>query len=62
VEQLDLKRVYRTNLTLSRDRPEAVLRYDALGLGRVASQTLLFTRGRAEARLTVSAYGRIRRE
>jgi prepilin-type N-terminal cleavage/methylation domain-containing protein len=62
VEQVDLERSYRTTLTLSRDRPESTLRYDALGLGRVASQTLLFSRGSAEARLTVSAYGRIRRE
>jgi len=34
--------------------------YDGLGLGRVASRSIRLTRGRAEARITVSAYGRVR--
>jgi len=38
-----------------------VLRYDALGIGRMASRTIRFRRGRAEAGLTFSSYGRIRR-
>jgi Tfp pilus assembly protein FimT len=38
-----------------------VLRYDAHGLGRMASRTIRFERGSAQAGLTVSAYGRIRR-
>ena len=38
-----------------------VIRYDALGLGRIANRTLRFERGRAVAGLTVSAYGRVRR-
>jgi prepilin-type N-terminal cleavage/methylation domain-containing protein len=38
-----------------------VVRYDALGLGRIANRTLRFERGRATAGLTVSAYGRVRR-
>ncbi|HUF12911.1 MAG TPA: prepilin-type N-terminal cleavage/methylation domain-containing protein [Longimicrobiales bacterium] len=37
------------------------IRYDALGLGRVASRTLRFERGASSAGITVSAYGRIRR-
>lgn len=37
------------------------IRYDALGIGRLASRTLRFRRGRAEAGLVVSAYGRVRR-
>lgn len=48
-------------LLLPRGRPEADLRFDALGLGRVASQTLRFRRGGAETALVVSAYGRVRR-
>lgn len=48
-------------LTLSGDRPRVELVYDALGLGRVASQTLRFRRGSAEALLVVSAWGRVRR-
>ena len=35
--------------------------YDALGIGRLANRTLRFRRGRAEAGLVVSAYGRVRR-
>ena len=38
-----------------------VVRYDALGLGRVASRTLRFERGRAVAGLTIASYGRVRR-
>lgn len=38
-----------------------VLRYDGLGIGRMASRTLRFRRGAAEAGLTFSSYGRIRR-
>ena len=34
--------------------------YDDLGLGRMAGRTLRFRSGSAEARLTVSAYGRVR--
>jgi type II secretory pathway pseudopilin PulG len=52
---------YRVTLTLSAGRPEAELTFDALGLGRVASQTLRFTRGGAEARLVVSSLGRVAR-
>jgi len=37
------------------------IRYDALGLGRVASRTLRFERGNAVAGLTIAAYGRVRR-
>ena len=37
------------------------VRFDALGLGRAASSTLRFRRGAAEAGLTLSSYGRVRR-
>lgn len=46
---------------LSRGKAAARLRYDALGLGQVASETLRFRRGDAEASLVVSGYGRVRR-
>jgi hypothetical protein len=36
------------------------LRWDALGIGRAAARTLRVRRGDAEARLTVSLYGRVR--
>lgn len=37
------------------------IRFDGLGLGRVASTTLRFRRGGAEAGLALSSYGRVRR-
>lgn len=37
------------------------LRYDAYGIGRMTSRTVRLKRGAAEASLTVSSYGRIRR-
>ena len=55
----DLKHRYRVTLALSRDRDEAVLIFDAMGLGRVASQTLSLSRGEAQARLIVSSLGRV---
>ncbi|MEQ1857832.1 MAG: hypothetical protein ABL963_15365 [Longimicrobiales bacterium] len=39
----------------------ADLAYDALGVGRVASQTVVLRRGAESADLIVSAYGRVRR-
>jgi len=53
---------FAVELTLSRYRGEVEVIFDPLGLGRIASQTLVFSRGRAEARLVVSSYGRVRRE
>ena len=38
-----------------------VLRYDTRGIGRMASRTVRFVRGEAEAGLTFSSYGRVRR-
>jgi prepilin-type N-terminal cleavage/methylation domain-containing protein len=37
-----------------------VVRYDALGIGRLANTTVRIRRGRVAATLTVSAYGRVR--
>jgi Tfp pilus assembly protein FimT len=39
----------------------AVLDFNAIGLGVVASRTITLTRGAAQAGLTVSSYGRVRR-
>jgi len=41
--------------------PPIVLRYDTHGIGRMASRTIRFARGDAEAGLTFSSYGRVRR-
>jgi len=41
--------------------PEIVITYDALGIGRMASATLRFQRGRAVSTLVVSSLGRATR-
>jgi Tfp pilus assembly protein FimT len=40
---------------------EPVIRFDHIGIGRLANRTITFTRGRAQARLTLSIYGRASR-
>lgn len=42
-------------------RGRVELRFDELGLGSMTSRTLRFRRGRSEARLVVSSFGRLRR-
>lgn len=59
--RLDLAEEPGVLVVLSRGRAEADLEYDALGLGRVASETLRFRRGESESTLIVSGYGRVRR-
>jgi type II secretory pathway pseudopilin PulG len=41
--------------------PSVAIDFDGLGMGRLANRTLRFQRGSAEARLTLSSYGRPRR-
>ncbi len=41
-------------------RPSLRLRYDGLGIGRIANSTIRLQRGTAEAGLSISAYGRVR--
>lgn len=45
-------------MTLGGGATEVRIAFDALGLGRVASRTLVFRRGESEARLVIAAYGR----
>jgi len=48
-------------LALGSGRTEVELRFDALGLGRLAGQTIAFVRGESRAELVLSSYGRVRR-
>lgn len=48
-------------VSLSGAASQADLDYDELGLGKMASQTIVFRRGREATELVVSAYGRVRR-
>ncbi len=58
---LELQRDFAVTVALGGTRDSADLRFDALGIGRIASQTLRFRRGSEEAVLVVSGYGRVRR-
>lgn len=50
------------DVTVSMDgATRADLRYDAFGIGRMTSRTIRLRRGNAQAVITVSAYGRLRR-
>ena len=62
LHRVDMGATWRTELVLSGGRPSVELRFDASGLGRMAAQSVTFTRGSAVARLIISAYGRVRRE
>lgn len=59
---VDLEAEWGVVVVLSRDRTATSLAYDAMGLGRVASETIRFRRGDRVASLVVSGYGRVRRE
>ena len=45
---------------LSTPAATRIIRYDALGIGRLANESMELRRGRVSARATVSAYGRLR--
>lgn len=60
-DPLDLGAAYGVAVSADGNAGVAVdLRFDAYGIGRMASRTLRFRRGAAEARLTLSSYGRVR--
>lgn len=58
---LGLEAEWGVSVVLARGRTGTTLRYDALGLGQVASETLRLRRGGAERALVISGYGRVRR-
>lgn len=58
---VDLEGEYAVTLALNEGRSEAELEFNALGLGRLAGQTIRFRRGDAVTELIVSGYGRVRR-
>lgn len=60
VVSADLGREFGVELDLG-GAEEAVLPFDGLGVGRAASRTFVFRRGDVAAKLTVSAYGRVKR-
>jgi prepilin-type N-terminal cleavage/methylation domain-containing protein len=57
----DLGAAYRVRLETASQADSVLVRFDGLGIGRIASQTVSIRRGRATAGLTISAYGRVRR-
>lgn len=58
---LDLTEDLGVTMTLSAGADLREVEYDPLGLGRVASLTIVFTRGSAESGLVVSSLGRVTR-
>lgn len=58
-EVVDLRRQF--GVDLGPDGTPIELRFGPLGLGRVASRTLVLRRGSAASSLTISSYGRVRR-
>ncbi len=61
LREVAVERDFTTVVALSRGRSRTTLEYDALGLGRIANETLVFRRGNAETALVISGYGRVRR-
>lgn len=60
-DSVSLAREFGVDVSLLGSRTRARLRFDALGIGRIASQSILFRRGRAAARVVVSSYGGVSR-
>ena len=61
LRSLSLAREWGVGLDLGNAAQEVVLGFDPAGVGRMSARTLRLTRGRAEAVLVVSGYGRVRR-
>lgn len=59
---IDLADRYGITLRASGTAARVHVRFDALGIGRMASRTVTISRGEAEARLIISSYGRVRLE
>lgn len=61
-DPVDLWREYGVRLAVDGGREARLsLRFDGLGIARMANRTLRVVRGGAEAGVTLSAYGRVRR-
>jgi prepilin-type N-terminal cleavage/methylation domain-containing protein len=58
---LHVKREWGVALSVDRASAAVSIDFDGLGLGRLANRTFRFQRGAAEARLSLSTYGRPRR-
>lgn len=57
---VDLARQFGVSISADGAEGPARLRFDAMGIGRLANRTFRIRRGRAEAGVTLSAYGRVR--
>jgi type II secretory pathway pseudopilin PulG len=59
-DPLHLAQTHGVRLEIGGTVPLVAVRFDALGIGRLANRTVVLRRGGAEARIAVSAYGRWR--
>ena len=62
VNEVDLARSFGATMRLGGGRPAARIVFDALGLGRLASRTVILESGSAQLRVGISSFGRVRRE
>ena len=60
-DSMELATRFGVSVELLGTRTRATLRFDALGIGRVASQSVTFRRNRAVAGVVLSAYGAVSR-
>lgn len=58
-EPVDLAARYGVSIVTAHSQP-VILRYDALGIGRLTNTTIMVRRGNVDAQIVVSAYGRAR--
>lgn len=61
VDALDVASAFGVHLDPGGTASEVRLAFDGLGIGRIASRTVKLRRGRAEAGIVVSSYGRVSR-
>jgi Tfp pilus assembly protein FimT len=60
-DSVSLVRDFHTSMELVGSRVRSELRFDALGIGRVASQQIIFRKRASQARVVLSAYGGVSR-
>lgn len=61
LDSLSLSRDFGVRLDVGGSSAEARIRFDGLGIGRIASRTVWMRRGAAAAEVVISSYGRVDR-
>ena len=61
LDSIDLTTAFGVTVDVGGSTPVARLAFDGLGIGRIASRTVVLERGAASAGVVVSSYGRVAR-